>query len=55
MSLTPVYDICPQRRTGGKATQAMTITGSKSFSQLILCVEAAPQFLLSESRARSII
>jgi serine/threonine-protein kinase HipA len=55
MSLTPAYDICPQGRTGGEATQAMKIIGSKSFSQLNLCVEAAPQFLLNESRARSTI
>jgi serine/threonine-protein kinase HipA len=55
LSLTPAYDICPQGRTGGEATQAMKITGSKSFSQLLLCVEAAPQFLLNESRAQSII
>jgi serine/threonine-protein kinase HipA len=55
LALTPAYDICPQGRTGGEATQAMKITGSKSFSQLILCIEAASQFLLSESRARSIV
>jgi serine/threonine-protein kinase HipA len=32
LSLTPVYDICLQGRTGGEATQAMKITGSKSFA-----------------------
>jgi serine/threonine-protein kinase HipA len=55
LSLTPAYDVCPQGRTGGEATQAMKIIGSKSFSQLMLCTEAAPHFLLKESRARSII
>ena len=28
ISLTPAYDICPQARTGGEATQAMFITGN---------------------------
>lgn len=55
LTLTPAYDICPQGRTGGEATQAMLITGNKKFSQLTLCLEAASQFLLSTDRARSII
>ena len=53
--LTPAYDICPQGRTGGEATQAMLITANKRLSQLTLCMEAAPQFLLSADRARPII
>jgi serine/threonine-protein kinase HipA len=55
LTLTPAYDICPQGRTGGEATQAMLITGQKKFSQLAVCLEAAPQFLLEEERARAII
>jgi serine/threonine-protein kinase HipA len=55
LTLTPAYDICPQGRTGGEATQAMLITGNKRLSQLTLCVEAAPQFFLGEDRARAII
>ena len=55
LSLTPAYDICPQGRTGGEASQAMLITGNKRLSQLTVCLEAAPQFLLSEERARAII
>lgn len=55
LSLTPAYDICPQGRTGGEATQAMLITGNKRLSQLTLCLEAAPQFLLGVDRARAII
>ena len=55
LTLTPAYDICPQGRTGGEATQAMLITGQKRFSQLTLCLEAAPHFLLQEGRARAII
>lgn len=55
LTLTPAYDICPQGRTGGEATQAMLITGNKRLSQLTLCLEAAPQFLLGADRARIII
>jgi serine/threonine-protein kinase HipA len=55
LTLTPAYDICPQSRTGGEATQAMLITGHRRMSQLTLCVEAAPQFFLSMDRARAII
>ena len=55
LALTPAYDICPQGRTGGEATQAMLITGNRRLSQLKLCLEAAPQFLLSADRARIII
>jgi serine/threonine-protein kinase HipA len=55
LSLTPAYDICPQGRTGGEATQAMLIIGNKRLSQLTVCLEAAPNFLLGADRARSII
>lgn len=55
LSLTPAYDICPQGRTGGEASQAMLITGNKRLSQLTVCLEAAPQFLLSREQARAII
>ncbi len=55
LTLTPAYDICPQGRTGGEATQAMLITGNKRLSQLTLCLEAAPQFLLGADRARTLI
>jgi serine/threonine-protein kinase HipA len=55
LTLTPAYDICPQGRAGGEATQAMLITGNKRFSRLTLCLEAAPQFHLSAERARAII
>lgn len=55
LSLTPAYDVCPQGRTGGEATQAMLITGNKRLSQLTLCLEAAPNFLLGPDRAGAII
>jgi serine/threonine-protein kinase HipA len=51
LSLTPAYDICPQARTGGEATQAMLITGERRASQLTVCVEAAPLFLLDAREA----
>jgi serine/threonine-protein kinase HipA len=55
LTLTPAYDICPQGRTGGEAAQAMLITGNQRLSQLTLCLEAAPQFLLAADRARAVI
>jgi serine/threonine-protein kinase HipA len=55
LTLTPAYDICPQSRTGGEATQAMLIVGNRRLSQLTLCLQAAPQFLLDETQARAII
>ena len=55
LTLTPAYDICPQGRTGGEATQAMLITGQNRFSKLTVCMQAAPHFLLKKERARAII
>jgi serine/threonine-protein kinase HipA len=51
LSLTPAYDICPQARTGGEATQAMLITGNDRHSQIAVCLKAAPTFLLSADEA----
>ena len=55
LTLTPAYDICPQGRAGGEATQAMLITGSNRFSQIKTCLEAAHNFRLSEEEATAII
>lgn len=55
LALTPAYDICPQPRTGGEATQAMLITGNQRDSRLVTCVAAAPAFLLNVGVARAII
>lgn len=55
LSLTPAYDICPQGRTGGEASQAMSLIGENNLSKLSICIDAAPLFLLSERKARSII
>ncbi|MFA6303677.1 MAG: type II toxin-antitoxin system HipA family toxin, partial [Legionella sp.] len=53
--LTPAYDICPQVRTGNVSSQAMLIKGTNNMSQLKLCLEAAPIFMLSQSQANAII
>ena len=55
LALTPAYDICPQNRTGREANQAMKIVGEKRASTLAACLEAAPQFLLTEKVASEII
>ncbi len=55
LTLTPAYDICPQNRGGREANQAMLIKDEQHRSQLSLCIEAAPQFLLTEKAAIEII
>ena len=54
LTLTPAYDICPQWRTSGEASQAMLIAGDKNLSQLKTCLDTADNFLLSEEEAREI-
>jgi serine/threonine-protein kinase HipA len=55
LTLTPAYDICPQRRTGGEATQAMAIGGTEgNASTLANAVSACESFQLSMKEARSI-
>jgi serine/threonine-protein kinase HipA len=54
LSLTPAYDICPQNRTGGEATQAMLIQGQDRTSRIAVCLKAASLFLLSEGDALEI-
>ncbi len=54
LMLTPAYDICPQSRAGGEATQAMLILGQDRHSQIALCLKAAPSFLLNEAEAAAI-
>jgi len=55
LSLTPAYDICPQNRSTGMATQAMRILGDRNDSRLSLCREAAVRFNLDEASASDII
>lgn len=54
LSLTPAYDICPQGRAGNETTQAMLISGENRLSKLKSCLDAAPNFLLSEVEAKAI-
>ncbi len=56
LTLTPAYDICPQPRSGGEASQAMAI-GANGYrlSRVGGCVEAASAFLLNETEARMIV
>ncbi len=51
LALTPAYDICPQARTGGEATQAMLITGNERLSQIAACLKSARSFHLSDREA----
>ena len=63
LTLTPAYDICPQMRSGGEATQAMAIGRDDEnplnplirLSQLTTCVAAAAEYLLTEVEAKEII
>ncbi|HRK98454.1 MAG TPA: HipA domain-containing protein [Alphaproteobacteria bacterium] len=55
LTLTPAYDICPQMRQGGEASQAMMIAGNDRSSRLITCLAAAKGFMLREDQARNII
>jgi len=56
LTLTPAYDVCPQPRSGGEASQAMQIAPSGyRMSQLSGCVEAAATYLLNPVEAREIV
>lgn len=56
LSLTPAYDICPQLRSGGEASQAMALRRDGfRLSQVAACIEAAPSFRLDEAEAREIV
>jgi len=56
LTLTPAFDICPQPRGGGEASQTMAI-GPDGFrlSQVAGCLDAAPAYLLSPEEARGIV
>ena len=56
LTLTPAYDLVPQRRAGEVAAQAMAIgrDGVRA-SQLVVCVRWAAIYKLSEAAARAII
>ncbi len=57
LTLTPAYDICPQPRSGGEATQGMAIRrDGYRYSQLAGCIVAATDtYLLSQTDAKNII
>lgn len=56
LSLTPAYDLCPQLRSGGEATQAMAIRRDGfRLSQLAGCVTGAHEYELTRRQAREII
>lgn len=55
LRLTPAYDICPQSRTGGEASQAMLIDGQDRRSRLETCRRAAHHFLLNDKDAVALI
>jgi serine/threonine-protein kinase HipA len=57
LTLTPAYDLCPQPRSGGEATQAMAIRrDGYRYSQLAGCIGAATDtYLLSKTEAKNII
>lgn len=56
LSLSPAYDLDPQPRDTGEATQAMAITrAGDRRSRLATCMDAAGEFLLTQPQAREII
>jgi serine/threonine-protein kinase HipA len=58
LTLTPAYDICPQGRNTGRATQAMTIgdaTDRFKESQVASCVERAHLYQLTKKEATAIV
>ncbi len=56
LTLTPAYDLDPQPRDTGEATQAMAVTrAGDRRSRLATCIDAAGEFLLSEAQARAVV
>ncbi|CAN5386899.1 type II toxin-antitoxin system HipA family toxin [soil metagenome] len=56
LALTPAYDLDPQPRDTGEATQAMALTrAGDRRSRLATCIQAASEFLLSQAEARDIV
>lgn len=56
LSLTPVFDVCPQPRSTGEASQIMAFSAQgERRSRLAACVSAAKVFQLSEREALPIV
>ena len=55
LALTPAYDICPQARTGGEASQAMAFgDDGDRLSQVARCIAHAGHYHLTAQQAREI-
>ncbi len=55
LTLTPAYDLCPQSRIGGEASQAMAIRADDRSSRLAACLGAASVFRLSPDAAKAMM
>lgn len=55
LRLTPAYDICPQPRSGGEASQAMEIASGDRRSALDVCMQNAHIYHLNQADARTVI
>jgi serine/threonine-protein kinase HipA len=55
LSLSPAYDVCPQTRSGGVASQAMLIQRDDRSSRLVTCLKAAETFRLTDGEALAIM
>lgn len=55
LALTPAYDLCPQLRTGGTASQAMKVGGEDRRSRVATCLHAAGVYGMSRTEAREVV
>jgi serine/threonine-protein kinase HipA len=55
IQLTPAYDITPFPRAGGEASHGMRITQRSNLTKILLCLDTAPEFGLSEAKARCVV
>ena len=56
LTLTPAFDVTPQRRSGGETAQAMAIgEDGWKMSQVAGCIERAATYLLEPEHAREIV
>lgn len=55
LALTPAYDLCPQLRTGGMASQAMKINGEDRRARMATCLDASGIYGLSRIEARAVV
>ena len=56
LTLTPAFDLDPQPRDTGEASQAMAITrAGDRRSRLATCIDASADFLVSEAQAHDIV